>query len=168
MVAPRLDSAPVSDKIVTVGGRQTEFEMENDGRRFRTGELELEVLSLGSEEAEIRIGSRVHVVAYALTGSTLSFALDGEIYFAEVADKTGRAKVRHRDHSTEAPMPGVVLKILVGPGDVVTRGMPMLILEAMKMEHPIVAPRDGTIASVNCSEGELVQPGLELVTMKDQ
>ena len=62
-------------------------------------------------------------------------------------------------------MPGVVLKILVRPGDVVTRGMPLLILEAMKMEHPIVAPRDGSIASVNCREGELVQPGLELVTM---
>jgi biotin carboxyl carrier protein len=63
-------------------------------------------------------------------------------------------------------MPGAVLKILVKPGDVVKRGTPLVILEAMKMEHPIVAPRDGTVVSVNCREGELVQPGLELVTIQ--
>jgi biotin carboxyl carrier protein len=67
-----------------------------------------------------------------------------------------------------APMPGVVLKIFVAKGDVVSRGAPLLILEAMKMEHQIVAPRDGKIESVNCSEGELVQPGTGLITMEEQ
>jgi biotin carboxyl carrier protein len=167
MVAPRIDSTAVSYKIVTIGGRQVEIEVEETGQILRWGEQEIELLSLSNDEAEIRFDGRVRVVPYALTGSTLSFAYEGEIYFAEVNDKGGRAKVRHRDHSTEAPMPGVVLKILVRPGDVVTRGMPMLILEAMKMEHPIVAPRDGSIASVNCTEGELVQPGLELVTLSE-
>jgi 3-methylcrotonyl-CoA carboxylase alpha subunit len=42
-----------------------------------------------------------------------------------------------------------------------------MILEAMKMEHTITAPRDGVIASVNCREGEMVQPGVDLVTMKE-
>ena len=65
-------------------------------------------------------------------------------------------------------MPGAVLKILVTPGAVVKRGMPLVILEAMKMEHPITAPRDGTVVSVNCKEGELVQPGIELVTLKSE
>jgi biotin carboxyl carrier protein len=35
----------------------------------------------------------------------------------------------------------------------------------MKMEHQLTAPRDGTIASINCKEGEMVQPGLDLVTL---
>jgi biotin carboxyl carrier protein len=37
----------------------------------------------------------------------------------------------------------------------------------MKMEHQIVAPRDGVVQSVNCREGEMVQPGVELVTLKE-
>jgi 3-methylcrotonyl-CoA carboxylase alpha subunit len=65
-----------------------------------------------------------------------------------------------------APMPGFVLKILVKPGDVVKKGAPLVVLEAMKMEHQIVASHDGTIASINCTEGELVQPGLDLVTLE--
>jgi biotin carboxyl carrier protein len=84
-----------------------------------------------------------------------------------VADKGVRAKARHRDASMSAPMPGLVLKILVREGDVVAKGAPLLILEAMKMEHQIAAPRDGVIATVNCREGDLVQAGVELVTLRE-
>lgn len=124
----------------------------------------IELVSISDEEAEIRVDGRLHVVPYVIQGSTVNFAFDGEIYFIEVEEK-GRARVRHRDHSTEAPMPGVVLRILVREGDVVAKGAPLVILEAMKMEHQITAGHDGTIASVNCKEGELVQPGVELVTL---
>ncbi len=65
-----------------------------------------------------------------------------------------------------APMPGVVLKILVRQGDVVKKGTPLVVLEAMKMEHQIIATHDGTITAVNCREGELVQPGVDLVTLE--
>jgi 3-methylcrotonyl-CoA carboxylase alpha subunit len=64
-----------------------------------------------------------------------------------------------------APMPGVVLKILVAKGDVVVKGAPLVVLEAMKMEHQIVATHDGTVSAVNCREGELVQPGIDLVEL---
>jgi biotin carboxyl carrier protein len=126
----------------------------------------VEIVSIDSEEAEIRVDGRVYVVPYVIQGSTVSFAFDGDSYFVDVEEKGGRARRRHRDHSTEAPMPGVVLRILVRQGDVVAKGAPLVILEAMKMEHQIVAGHDGTIVSVNCAEGELVQPGVELVTME--
>lgn len=127
----------------------------------------IELVSLGADEAEVRIDGRLYVVPYVIQGATVNFAFDGRTYFVEIEEK-GRKRARQRDHSMEAPMPGLVLKILVKPGDVVTKGTPLLILEAMKMEHQIVAPRDGAIAAINCREGELVQPGLELVTMKDE
>ncbi len=145
-------------KIVTIGGQQTEVDPREHG---------IEIVAVRADEMDLRVDNKLHVVPYAVQGSTISFSFDGEIYFADVAENGVRAKARHRDASMSAPMPGLVLKILVRPGDVVTKGAPLLILEAMKMEHQIVAPRDGEIAAVNCREGELVQSGVELVTLKE-
>lgn len=130
--------------------------------------MNVELVSTDGEEAQIRVDGRLYFVPYVLQGATVHFHFDGEIYVVEVEEKNARGRARRqRDHSMEAPMPGVVLRILVEQGDVVAKGAPLLILEAMKMEHQLSAPREGTIASINCKEGELVQPGLELVTMEE-
>jgi 3-methylcrotonyl-CoA carboxylase alpha subunit len=126
--------------------------------------VQVDLIAVRGNEAELSIDGRTHFVPFMNNGSEISFAFDGEIWIVEIADKA-RARARHRDHSMSAPMPGVVLKILVNVGDDVAKGAPLLILEAMKMEHPIAAPRDGKVASINCKEGEMVQPGLDLVTL---
>jgi 3-methylcrotonyl-CoA carboxylase alpha subunit len=64
-------------------------------------------------------------------------------------------------------MPGVVTRVLVAAGDAVTKGQPLLALEAMKMEHLIRAPRDGRIRSVAASVGEMVNGGVPLVEMDE-
>ena len=125
-------------------------------------------ISIKGNEAEIEIDGRTYFVPFVVLGAKVQFAFDGEIYTVDVPERGARARAKHHDHSLEAPMPGVVLKVLVQPGSEVERGAQLVILEAMKMEHAIVAPRDGVIASVNCAEGELVQPGVKLVTMKDE
>ena len=119
-------------------------------------------------EAGLPGGVRPHGCAYIGKGSTGSCAFDGEIYSIDVGSKGPRARTRQRDRTTEAPMPGMVLKILVKPGDVVKRGSPLIVLEAMKMEHQITAPDDGQVVAVHCVEGEMVQPGVELVEMRDE
>jgi biotin carboxyl carrier protein len=65
-----------------------------------------------------------------------------------------------------APMPATVLKVLAPPGTAVRKGDPVLILEAMKMELPLRAPADATVAAINCREGELVQPDVVLVELR--
>ncbi|MFL6129611.1 MAG: biotin carboxylase N-terminal domain-containing protein [Mycobacteriales bacterium] len=61
--------------------------------------------------------------------------------------------------SLTAPMPGVVLAVLVAKGDRVTAGQPLLTLEAMKMEHPVPAPAEGTVTELRVTDGSQVAAG---------
>ncbi len=64
-----------------------------------------------------------------------------------------------------SPMPGKILGIKAKAGDAVKKGQAVIILEAMKMENEIVAPQDGTLASINVNEGASVEAGAVLATM---
>ena len=62
-------------------------------------------------------------------------------------------------------MPATVVKIEVTPGQTVTRDSLLIMLEAMKMELPIRAPRDGRVTAIHCRAGEIVQPGVPLLEL---
>ena len=94
--------------------------------------------------------------------------VNGEVYELEVlAEGATRrtAPTRHLEPMA-APMPATVARVLVSSGQTVRRGEPLVKLEAMKMELPIRAPRDGRVRAVNCREGEIVQPGVRLVELE--
>lgn len=65
-----------------------------------------------------------------------------------------------------APIPGGVFDIKVKVGDIVKSGQTLLIIEAMKLENEIVAPRDGKITAVNVSKGDTVVLGDRLISLK--
>ena len=77
---------------------------------------------------------------------------------AAPAAGTGAVKVT-------ASVPGKVLKIVASAGQAVKAGDSIIILESMKMEIPVVAPQDGTVASIDTSEGASVENGDTLATM---
>ena len=68
--------------------------------------------------------------------------------------------------SVTAPMPGTVIRVLVAPGDRVEARQPLLVLEAMKMETPLVAPYDATVKAVHVEEGDRVAGGALLVELE--
>jgi 3-methylcrotonyl-CoA carboxylase alpha subunit len=76
--------------------------------------------------------------------------------------------VESADHhgGLTAPMPGRVLAVLVSPGQEVARGAPLVVMEAMKMEHTVTAPRAGAIDKLCCSVGEQIKEGTELLILK--
>ena len=65
----------------------------------------------------------------------------------------------------EAPVAGKVFKVEASVGASVKKGDTILILEAMKMENPIVAPQDGTVASIDVAVGDTVDTGAVLATL---
>jgi 3-methylcrotonyl-CoA carboxylase alpha subunit len=64
-------------------------------------------------------------------------------------------------------MPGKLLSVPVAAGDAVTKGQTLAVLEAMKMEHALAAPRDGVVEAVNVSAGAQVGDGDVLVTLAE-
>jgi 3-methylcrotonyl-CoA carboxylase alpha subunit len=66
---------------------------------------------------------------------------------------------------SSAPMPGRVTQLMVAVGDVVRRGDPMIVIEAMKMEHTVAAPADGVVEAVRYAVGDPVEEGAELITL---
>jgi acetyl-CoA carboxylase biotin carboxyl carrier protein len=65
-----------------------------------------------------------------------------------------------------APMGGKILNVLVGVGDSVNENDEVLILEAMKMELPVVATSSGTVKEVKCSKGDTVEADAVLIVLE--
>lgn len=76
-------------------------------------------------------------------------------------------QINHTGSKILTPMPGILEKILVKPGDQIKKGDPLAILIAMKMEHVLKASRDAEIESINCTEGENVSKGTCVIILKD-
>ncbi len=107
-----------------------------------------------------------HALRVLEHGAALAVFAAGESWIIEEVDPlmppAGAEAIAGR---LTAPMPGRVVQLLVAPGDSVHQGQPMIVVEAMKMEHTIAAPRDGTVASVHCAPGDLVEEGVELIAL---
>lgn len=107
-------------------------------------------------------------VAVAESGETRWVSVNGQVAIVEVDTGSGRGsrKKTAAGGAMMAPMPATVVKVLVAAGQSVAEGETVLVLEAMKMELPIRAPRDGIVLAVRCTQGELVQPGVVLVELE--
>ena len=149
-------------------------------RRLRGGGLRLE-LPGGAQEARVQ-RTDDGKLAIGLGGDTFvatvvrRVAIDGGVDYTLFADGRSR-RLRLVDPldlsmyeaagaaeaTVRAPLPGKIIDLKVKAGDKVSKGQPLLVLEAMKMEHTLVAPADGTIKSVRYAVGEQVNEGAELV-----
>ena len=137
---------------VIVDGATFEVSAErlpDDRLRLATGETAtIAELSAAGARRFVRLGA-------------LDFVLDREV-------SSRRRAGRSHAGGLESPMPGVVTRVLVAVGEEVSRGQPLLALEAMKMEHLIRAPRDGRIKSIAARPGEMVNGGVPLVEMDEE
>jgi len=165
-------SGPVGggDKPAASGDPHSPWEMRDGWRLdgavaleigWREGDSERVVSVRDGDIAMPRVADDIDVVRIAnrftIIDGNGSWRLD---YVDPWAD---RADVAAAVGRLTAPMPGKIVQVLAQAGDTVKRGQPVLILEAMKMEHTIAAPADGIVDAINYAVGDLVEEGAALI-----
>ena len=124
------------------------------GERLPDGRLQVELDGRVFKARAVRDGRDWHVFC---DGDDRRLSLKPELTGVDEDTRAG---------SLAAPMPGKVIKVMTSAGAKVTKGQPLLILEAMKMEHTITAPADGVVKEIHYAAGEQVLEGAELISLE--
>ncbi|MCY1533126.1 pyruvate carboxylase [compost metagenome] len=111
------------------------------------------------------------MVSFNLEEKFAVIKVNGTIYKVAIADpfdlllkQLGMDNMKvNKVQQIKAPMPGLVLNVLINEGDEVKKGDNLLVLEAMKMENMIKSPADGTIRKVNVTKGDKVEKNEVLI-----
>jgi biotin carboxyl carrier protein len=155
------------------------FRVSVDGRTHtvdavRIGAFGLSLLVDGDEACPERsrtaISREITVTPAGRPGGLL-VGLDGRTIAASVnARRTGRVAAdagghAHGEQAVAAPMPGRVVRILVAPGDQVAARQGVVVVEAMKMENELRAPREGIVTEIAVIPGSAVETGAVLVVI---
>ena len=156
-----------------LGAEEKSVQLESDGEvmRIATTDRIYEVRMIHSRAGELTftVDGIQHTAFMADDRATRYVAIEGDVF--ELRRPTLRRARRRQHHGADsliASMPGQVTKVLVSDGDVVPRGQPLLVLEAMKMEIKIAAPHDGRVAKVLVKPGQVVDRGQELIEMSEE
>ena len=116
------------------------------------------ILQVGEQRVEADVVLEEETLHLFTAGRHLRLGyIDRLAHAGEAAEEGGRLT---------APMPGKVISVLVEAGATVSKGEPLLVMEAMKMEHTITAPADGTVESIHYGVGDQVDEGEALVAIR--
>jgi 3-methylcrotonyl-CoA carboxylase alpha subunit len=139
-----------------------------DGSTVTVGDDRYSIERLDAATWRVTVDGRSLIAYVARDDDGCWVHVDGRVHRIELAHAGARPRRRPRaaEHGLSAPMPATVLAVVVEVGQIVKSGDAVLMLEAMKMELAVRAPRDGVVTAVHCREGELVQPGVTLVEIE--
>jgi biotin carboxyl carrier protein len=144
--------------------------LERDGEVVRITiadrAYEVRVLHSRAGELTLTVDGVTHTALSAQDGSTHFVAIDGEVFELKKPEaRRARRMQHHGEDNLTASMPGQITRVLIGEGDAVQRGQPLIVLEAMKMEIKIAAPHDGRVVKVLVQPGQVVDRGQALIEM---
>ncbi|MBC8054405.1 MAG: biotin/lipoyl-binding protein [Sphingobacteriaceae bacterium] len=154
---------------VSVNGKY-HFELEDKGSSLTHQDEEILIDSHSGDNTNFHIlynnkSYNVEIVERSRTGKEVLLKVNGTEYYVELSDqydellhKLGLDKVSsHQISELKAPMPGLVLKLLVEEGASVSKGDNLIILEAMKMENIIKSPIDGIVKTIRVKAGDKLE-----------
>ena len=146
-------------RAVTVHFHRDGWALDLDGASLSARRATLTGRTLTAE-----IGGERRSATVVKSGFDITVLHDGNAWRIKLDDPSAKAAERETgDDRLAAPMPGTVVQVLIKAGDAVTAGQPLIVVEAMKMEHTIKAPADGTVAAVHYGVGDAVAEGADLL-----
>ncbi len=159
---------------VLIDGQTVSFKMEGQKILVDGREVNYEVIREEEDRLLVKIGDSVEEIIYSEKGEEIELLLSNETVRMEVLSDRDILLRRlesggpagHAHSEIKAPMPGLVVKILVADGERVKKGAKLIILEAMKMETQVRAEIDGEVAEVLVTPGQQVDPKDLLVVLR--
>ncbi|MCX8113443.1 MAG: 3-methylcrotonyl-CoA carboxylase, partial [Burkholderiaceae bacterium] len=148
------------------GVHDVDLEYTRDGYVFHHGALRAPLAIVGAlgTRLEVRFADRAFAADVVRDGDDLHVFANGRHRVVTLVDVIAHAGDSELENGgLAAPMPGRVIAIHVAAGSRVTKGAPLLVMEAMKMEHTIIAPADGIVDEFFYGVGEQVAEGAALV-----
>ncbi|MFT5508513.1 MAG: 3-methylcrotonyl-CoA carboxylase alpha subunit [Hyphomicrobiaceae bacterium] len=131
-------------------------------------QVSLTIDSRNGEVVRASSNNRTFTARATHHGDVISIFMDGEQHAVTVPDPlAGSADEAADADRILAPMPGLIKIINVAAGDTVSKGDPVMVMEAMKMEYTLSAPRDGTIGELQAGTGDQVEEGAVLLEMAE-
>jgi biotin carboxyl carrier protein len=160
--------------FVTLDGETFEVDLSDHGATVNGEPVEAELTARpGTHTRHLTIGGRSHAlhVAGAETKGEWNFHLDGNRYTATVRNQrqqaiaalTGATTRAQGPRPVKAPMPGLIVRVEVEPGDQVQPGQGVVIIEAMKMENELRTETAGRVSQVHVKPGQAVEKGTLLI-----
>jgi biotin carboxyl carrier protein len=165
---------------ITINGKNTlkselDFKSNKVSGTLNGKAIEADIISVGNQEYHLLLNNRsynIQLVKADYTEKKLVVKVNGKKYSLDIKDKydellhnLGLDNIATKKiNDIKAPMPGMVLNILVGEGQQVKKGDSLLVLEAMKMENVLKSPTDGTIKKVVAIKGTAVEKNQLLIT----
>jgi 3-methylcrotonyl-CoA carboxylase alpha subunit len=143
--------------------RRADFATLTFGGRDHTCALQ----DVGAGEYRLAVDGKTHRVWVAVHRGYAYVHAFGRAWELEVVDPVARAQrgAGAGEAVATAPMPGIVVKIMVAAGDAVHKGQPLLVIESMKMQTEIAARRAGTVERLYVVEGQTFDRGARLVAL---
>lgn len=127
-------------------------------------------LKVDGEVREVSPSSSAHwgvQTVEAITAQSFAVAAAGDTVLIDIPDYEAEAEAIAGGDKVSAPMPGKVIDLRVKAGDTVQKDQVLAVMEAMKMEHSLKAPRDGVVKAVGAEVGEQVAEGVMLVELEE-
>ncbi len=150
--------------------QEFDIEIHADGRLTVNGEPhDVDFLEIVNGRYSLIQDYKSSEVVVEERDGAVQILIDGKLYDGQVLDERAllmanrKGGIKASTSDIISPMPGLIVEVLVSIGDIVSAGQPVIILESMKMQNELKAPRDGRVDVIHAVKGQTVDKGATLV-----